>query len=122
MYAENEPCTVKAIYVMPGQALSLQYHEHRAQRYITVDPIFLEWASEPVPIGLTDPAEVLRWYDGHKTTHLALFGEEHCFDKRVIHRAFNNSGALAMFFEVAYGTNDEADIVRLADRYGRGQA
>jgi hypothetical protein len=73
----------------------------------------------PVPIELTYPNDILKWYKKHIIRATLSRGEERYFASRVIHRATNLTSREVMFFEVAFGENDEADIIRLDDRYGR---
>ena len=119
LYAENMPCTVKKVIIEPWAALSLQYHEHRSQRYIVINPLIVEWSTLPVPVGMYERDAILDWYCSHRQFAYAIAGAELFFDRRVIHRPHNDSKDVASFFEIAYGHNDEEDIVRLADRYGR---
>jgi mannose-6-phosphate isomerase-like protein (cupin superfamily) len=118
VYAENEPCTVKMLCIQPYQALSLQMHNHREQRYIIIDPMRLEWSDSPVPENLTVD-KILHWYSEHEHNQMCYPGDEFLFGIRVIHRASNHSNNLVRFFEVSFGLNDEEDIIRLDDRYGR---
>jgi len=117
--AENEPVTVKIVYIQPWEALSLQMHEHRDQYYVLIDDITLEWSDGAVPKDITNPLDILKWYATHWLSRVGQKGEEYSFSKREIHRASNHSDQVAKFFEVSYGHNDEDDIVRLVDRYGR---
>jgi len=119
LYIENDPCTVKRVDIAPWSALSLQFHEHRSQRYIIMSPLIVEWSTEPVPSGLYEREAILDWYTEHRMMQLVGLGDELYFDRRVIHRPHNDSEVIASFVEVAYGHNDEDDITRLADRYGR---
>lgn len=118
-YAENQPCTVKLIEIEARQALSLQFHNQRAQQYILADSITIEWSNEPVPEDLTKPRDILEWYERHRLIQQGMRGDEFFFAERVIHRATNEQANQVRYFEVAYGHNDESDIIRLADRYGR---
>jgi mannose-6-phosphate isomerase-like protein (cupin superfamily) len=84
-----------------------------------MDSVYLEWSDEPIPDNLASPVEIMDWYKDHKQGDLLYSGKEIYFAKRVIHRATNYGTHPATFVEVAYGVNDEDDIVRLEDRYGR---
>ena len=119
LYAENELCTVKKVIIAPLSSLSLQFHNNRAQRYIVINDLFIEYSDSPVPIGMTEKEAILDWYSSHKEVKHVRTGDELYFDRRVIHRPHNERAQYSSFFEVAYGHNDEEDIVRLADRYGR---
>lgn len=120
VYAENEPCTVKMVIIEPGECLSLQFHNHRSQLYIPLENVGLEWSDIPVPDELTDRVDILQWYKDHCNIQFSNIDGNKYFPIRTIHRAYNLSKSKrARFLEVAYGHNDEADIVRLEDRYGR---
>ena len=119
-YADNEPCTVKLLTIEPGQALSLQYHNQRAQRYIIIDRIYIEWADSPLPDGMGND-EAKDWFRQHRRASMCYMGDELLFGERVIHRPSNHGDKPVRFAEVAYGINDEDDIVRLDDRYGRAE-
>lgn len=95
---EGDGFKVKIIEVLPGEALSLQYHRHRKEYwtvtcgsgYVTVGDVEY-FASAPASF------EIGR-------------GE--------IHRARSDEGMT--FVEVQYGDRlDEDDIVRLEDKYNR---
>jgi len=81
--------------------------------------MLVEWSNEPVPFGMHERDAILDWYMAHKVFRYVENGDELFFDRRVVHRPHNDSGKEASFVEVAYGHNDEEDITRLADRYGR---
>ncbi|MCB9666264.1 MAG: mannose-1-phosphate guanylyltransferase/mannose-6-phosphate isomerase [Alphaproteobacteria bacterium] len=90
---------VKRLEVRPGEALSLQVHAHRAERWVVVSGT---------------PAVEL---DGVVRT-LAP-GEVVEVPAGCAHRLVNDGTVPACLVEVQLGSPDEADIVRLDDRYGR---
>jgi mannose-6-phosphate isomerase-like protein (cupin superfamily) len=91
---------VKRIEVAPGQRLSLQRHEGRAERWVVV-------AGEGI-VTL-----------GARTRRLAPGGSV-SIPKRTIHRLENDGPGPLVLIEIQLGAHlDEADIERLADDYGR---
>ena len=91
---------VKRITVKPSQALSLQYHCHRAEHWVLVKGEAL------IEIGGTP----LR----------ARPGEAHHIPMGATHRLTNVGESDVEFVEVQLGDYlGEDDIVRLADNYGR---
>lgn len=89
----------KLINVKPGESLSLQYHEHRAEFWTPLTP-----GLRGVINGSIIDLEVGVRYD---VMH------------RVLHRVTNASDFEAQFIEVATGHPTEDDIVRIQDNYGR---
>jgi mannose-6-phosphate isomerase len=94
----NEPCTVKLITLLPNQATSLQRHEHRDEKWRVVR------GSGRLTLGATttnaSPGDMLT----------VMRGE--------LHRIEGGPEGLELL-EVALGTFDEDDIIRVEDRYGR---
>jgi len=99
-YAHNVTCTVKVIQVNPGEALSLQRHQHRDELWVVLD--------DGLEITVDDDVTV------------ADRGQEFWVPRGSLHRVRGVGNAPARFMEVAFGTFDEGDIERLDDRYGRG--
>ena len=121
-FSLNNPCTPKILCVNKGQALSLQYHEHRDQHYVILDDGFLvTFSTEPVPARYgNDLSYVRSWWPFCKRVVRPKPGEQFYFAKRVVHRVeYNGEREAGRIFEIAYGMNDEEDITRLEDRYGR---
>ncbi len=94
----GSPSMVKIITVHPGEALSLQRHQHRDEYW--------------------------RILEGNGTAEIGpnkipLSPQQDCFVPRgTTHRI--ESGSLGLvFLELAFGDFDEHDIERLADKYGR---
>jgi mannose-1-phosphate guanylyltransferase len=93
---------VKRITVRPGQALSLQYHEHRAEHWVVVQGIAL------VQVG-----------DQEYRTEAGMY---RYIPLRERHRLTNIGGCNLVLIEVQCGDYlGEDDIVRLADSYGRAE-
>ena len=94
----NESTTVKIITVDPGQSLSLQTHEHRQEFWRIIG------GSGTVVVG--------------EETHQAAVGQDFFVPHHTKHRVIAGTDGIA-FLEIAFGTFDEHDIVRLEDNYGR---
>lgn len=94
----NEPSTVKLISVREGEATSLQTHARRSEywRIVSGDGV--------VTVG---PQELP-----------AQAGSEFFIEQGVPHRLEGGAGGLHVL-EIAFGTFDEHDVIRLEDRYGR---
>jgi mannose-6-phosphate isomerase len=98
-YTYNLPSTVKIITVDPGGILSSQYHHHRDELWVVLDP------EARVELGdkVLSPTPGEKLYIPRGTVHrLACAGER---PVRIL--------------EVSFGEFDEEDIVRLEDVYGR---
>jgi len=94
----NEVSTVKLITVSPGEAFSLQTHEHRAEFWRILH------GSGTVVVGTS--------------THEASVGDSFFIPEKTPHRAEAADAGL-VFLEIAFGQFAEEDITRLSDRYGR---
>jgi mannose-1-phosphate guanylyltransferase/mannose-1-phosphate guanylyltransferase/mannose-6-phosphate isomerase len=94
----NEPSTVKLITVNAGEAFSLQKHEHRDEFWRIID------GKGKVTVG-SESREVLP-------------GDEIEIAHDTLHR-LEAVGGKCLFLEIAYGTFDENDIIRVDDKYGR---
>ena len=101
-YANNIPCTVKILWVKKGEGLSLQFHFQRDQLYVLLDDGFT----------ITDGEDVI---ENAKEGMTFGFPREH------VHRAeyFGNK-QYGRVLDVAFGKNLEEDIIRVLDRYHRG--
>ncbi len=98
-YTHNLPSTVKIITVAPGGTLSRQYHHHRDELWVVLDPgARIEMDGKDLS---PEPGEKL--YIPRETVHrLSAEGEE---PVRIL--------------EISFGEFEEEDIVRLEDVYGR---
>ena len=117
-FGQNVQSTAKVLVVDPGQALSTQYHDNRDQHYYVMGESVVCWSTHPVPHEM-DVDEVRRWWADHYGSCVAKAGDEFWFQRRHIHGIHNAGPKPLIVFEVAYGENDEEDIVRVQDRYGR---
>ncbi len=97
-FTHNEPSTVKIITVEPNQGLSLQTHHKRSEfwKVLSGNPIITIGDKEVT----AQPGD--EFFVKEETPHCIATGE-----------------TKAEILEIAFGTFDEADIVRLNDRYGR---
>ena len=97
-YALNMHASVKIVEVNAGAELSLQYHHQRAELWVMLDD------------GLVVELDGKAWE--------TKAGEEVWIPVGATHRV-RAPGKGGRLLEVAFGHFDEADIVRLSDRYGR---
>ncbi len=97
-FTHNEVSTVKLIYVKPNEILSLQYHKHRAEFWKVIQ------GSAKITIG----NKMIK----------AEEGEEFYIPVKALHRlgAFDKP---VKILEIAFGYQDENDIVRVEDKYNR---
>nr|WP_320132459.1 phosphomannose isomerase type II C-terminal cupin domain [uncultured Holophaga sp.] len=100
-YTLNTPSTVKILVCAPGQRLSLQKHEHRAELWVALD----------------EGAVIER--DGQIIT--PDLGAEVWLPAGSVHRLSCPSGHPnpVRILEISLGHFDEDDIERLEDVYGR---
>jgi mannose-6-phosphate isomerase-like protein (cupin superfamily) len=91
--------SIKIITVNPGQALSLQYHDHRSEFWVVLD-------------------KGLEVTVGNKAWHPEA-GEEIFIPPKTPHRLHCLGAQPARVMEIWIGDSDESDIVRLKDDYGR---
>ncbi len=99
-FTHNEICTVKLIYIEPHETLSLQYHNSRAEFWKVLD----------------GPAKVTI---GEKPVK-AEEGEEFYIPVKMVHR-LGSFDKPVKILEIAFGHQDENDIVRLKDKYNRNK-
>ena len=97
---EGEGYKVKRLTVNPGHGTSLQYHEHRSERWIVVQGV------ATVTLG-KETREI------HRNEWINIpVGKQHQLE--------NNGDSLMQLIEVQIGDYlGEDDIVRLEDKYGR---
>lgn len=98
-FSSGEPVTVKTIALEPGQRLSLQRHEHRAEMWQVL--------GDKVQITVDD------------RTWEAQQGELVWIPAGSVHRLGSTEGRPGLVLEIAFGEFDEADIERLEDDYAR---
>jgi len=99
-YARNEPCTVWMVEMKPGEAGSLQSHEHFDELWVM----------------LTDGGVV---QVGDEVLHPRAY-DEIFIARGTRHRLSNEGGTEPVrMFEVAYGEVRDEDKVRYDDKYGR---
>lgn len=100
-YIQNAPCTVSLMTVHPGQRLSLQSHEGRAELWIVLDEGAL------VQVG-----------EQERQCHQ---GEEIWIRADEKHRLSCPGEHPVRVLEVAFGNWQQTDIVRYADDFDRPQ-
>ncbi len=98
-YTHNLPCTVKIITVVPGGALSRQYHKKRDELWVVLD--------EGACVEL----------DGE--VHYPEVEEKLFIPRETIHRLSSVGEERLRILEISFGEFEEDDIVRLEDIYGR---
>ena len=108
--------------------LSLQFHFKRDQFYILLDNDFIiEYSSKPVPmdiINIQDDMERTEQFNSflkeNNVVVKAHEGEMFGFHKFVVHRAtYIGERTYGRLLDIAFGDNDEFDIVRIKDKYNR---
>jgi mannose-6-phosphate isomerase len=99
-YTHNQISTVKIITVNPGEILSLQYHHHRDELWVALDP--------GLRVTLGDQIWEPKPYEEIFVPHGAK------------HRMAGVGDKPSRWLEISFGEFDEDDIVRLEDHYGRG--
>lgn len=127
-YGDNVHCTPKILYVKKNEKLSMQYHFKRDQFYLILDDHFIvEYSNKPVPIEiLNEPIEEKRFADLEQflienlIVTTGFVGSKFGFKRHVIHRVtYVGEKEVGKVFDLAFGINDETDIVRIKDEYGR---
>ena len=99
-YVLNKKCSVKLIFIRPGEQISYQYHKKRDELWRVLD------GRATMTIG------------GEKYKVSSTY--EAFIPKRVPHMIAANKGKkTCMLLEISFGKFDENDIVRLSDKYGR---
>ncbi len=98
-FAYNEPCTVKLLYIEPGEELSLQYHQNRDE--------FIKIIQGQGEVTIGDKKM------------LAKKGDEFFIPKTTKHRVKAMNGEEMEILEISFGKFDENDEIRLEDKYNR---
>lgn len=97
---DTENHKVKRILVYPGQRLSLQYHQHRAEVWTVVSGV-----------GTITINEEIKDFKAGEVAQIPLGAQ---------HRMENKTNEPVVFIEVQHGTYfGEDDIVRVEDDYNR---
>jgi len=121
LYSDNEICTAKILFVKSGQALSMQFHQKRAQFYYLFDSFTVQYSDVPVPKKIRYNREELKKFAGeHVIAVDGQPGDMFGFDKGVIHRLmYKGTREYGRCLDLAFGENDEEDITRIWDFYNR---
>ena len=127
-YSHNEVCTSKILFIKRDQMLSMQYHFRRDQFYLLLDNDFIiEYSNKPVPQNIIEIVDddarsrALEYFlKDNLVSIIAHEGEMFGFHKLVVHRAvYIGTKPQGRILDIAFGDNDEEDIVRIKDKYGR---
>ena len=116
-FSRNEPSTVKILRVKYGESLSLQYHFNRDQLYYILDEDFLiEYSRKKIPLtGISG-----QFIEKYVQTDMAQTGDAYGFMRGYLHRvSYFGKRKHGRILDVAFGKNDEKDIIRVEDNYGR---
>jgi len=134
LWCDNIKCTVKELLIRKDQMLSLQFHEKRDQVYILKESnnaldgdfknyAFRVWYSDikfPMDL-LVDDVQIGLWLTDHlKMEYIDFSGVIFAFECGIVHRVqYMGRNQFGSILDFAFGENDETDIVRLQDEYGR---
>jgi len=125
LYSDNEICTTKILYVIKNHALSMQVHQKRDQFYLLIDPMTVQYSTIPVPKEILHDREVLkRFAEEFVVTVKGKEGDMFGFERGIIHRLMyeppkKSKRYYGRCLDLAFGENDETDIIRINDYYGR---
>jgi mannose-6-phosphate isomerase-like protein (cupin superfamily) len=98
-FTNNEPSTVKLLYINKGEEFSLQYHTHRKEFWKIIE------GSPEIIVG-------------DMVTHNPAQGDEFVIEPGTKHRISAPKDNVVVL-EISTGEFDEEDIVRLEDKYNR---
>lgn len=121
MFAENMPCTAKVLHIKRKEMLSLQYHRLRSQLYYLLDDFDIYLSDRLVPEEIDGDLNLLQGFVSlHVVKRQYRRGDVICIPQFVIHRpVYNGMQEMGCIVDMAFGHNDENDIVRIQDKYGR---
>ena len=125
LFSDNEICTTKVLYVKKNEALSMQVHEKRDQMYVLLDPMTVQYSTVPVPKKiLHNRAALTDFANEHVIRVKGEEGDIFAFERGVIHRLSyippkKSKREYGRCLDLAFGENDEEDIIRIQDYYGR---
>ena len=97
-YVENSNCTVKVLFIEPGEEFSLQYHKNRDE--------FLKILQGEAEVAIGDKKIPVKE------------GDEFFISRETKHQVAAKD-TLVKILEISFGEFDENDIVRLKDKYNR---
>ena len=131
LYSDNEKCTCKILFIKKGELLSMQWHFLRDQFYMALDGGFtVDYSNKPVPQEIINDSEDQRRFQrleeflkNNLITCDVKEGEMFGFHRFVVHRAaYNGNREYGRVLDLAFGYNDEQDITRIQDKYGRSDS
>jgi len=121
--ADNVKCTVKVMTLLPEQRLSVQYHRKRDQLYYALEIGLIVSHTPGIFLSLKKKYELKDLLEIWSTTSIDTkvydIGAMFYFPAGCLHTCLNSTDESIIFLDVAFGENDEEDIVRIIDRYGR---
>jgi mannose-6-phosphate isomerase-like protein (cupin superfamily) len=97
-FVENSPCTVKIVTIKGGESLSLQFHKSRDEFWHIISGVGTATIGEE---------------------KVSIESSKEFFVPRGTLHRIEAGGEDIVLLEIAYGSFDEADIVRTKDRYNR---
>ncbi len=97
-FTDNEPSTVKFLYITHGEEFSLQYHKNREEFWKIISG---------------NPEVIV----GETVCHPKI-GDEFTIPPETLHRIFARVDDVVVL-EISTGNFDEKDIVRVEDKYNR---
>jgi mannose-1-phosphate guanylyltransferase/mannose-1-phosphate guanylyltransferase/mannose-6-phosphate isomerase len=128
LYSDNEPCTSKILFIKSNELLSMQYHFERDQFYLCLDNNFImEYSKEKVPESILEikdddirSKKLEEFLEDNLISEAANEGDMFGFHRLVVHRAYyKGNREYGRILDVAFGNNNENDIIRIKDKYGR---
>lgn len=121
MLAENKRHTTKVLYIKKNEMLSLQVHMIRDQLYYIIDNMTVFLSDRPIPEGdVIYKDRLIHFANKHVFAKEYTRGDIIKIPKYVLHRpAYYGNREYGIMLDLAFNFNDERDIVRVQDKYGR---
>jgi hypothetical protein len=121
MFAENVKCTAKILSIRRNEMLSLQFHSVRDQIYYLCDPFAIWLSDTEVPEDIRDDVMSIQlWAEKHVHRYEGQAGDLVKIPRFVIHRpCYEGEKEAGELLDIAFRHNDESDITRIEDLYGR---
>ena len=121
MFAENVQCTAKVLYIRSNEMLSLQFHRIRDQVYYIIDPMTVYLSDSIIPNHLRNSLPMLREFaESHLIKYECKPGTFIKIPRFTLHRPmYLGEKEHGLLLDIAFNKNDEADIIRIEDKYER---
>jgi mannose-6-phosphate isomerase-like protein (cupin superfamily) len=121
LFAENIPCTAKVLHIKRNEMLSLQYHRFRDQIYYCLDDFDIWTSDRAIPIEIDGDMNFLKIFsEKHIKVNKHRRGDILYIPKLHLHRpVYRGMFKYGCIVDMAFGFNDENDIIRVKDKYGR---